>query len=313
MARPFRFGLQISLSSDSVVADAQAAEAAGFDVVTVADHIGPGLSPMLTLSAIATQTSTIRLGTFVINAALRNPVQLAWEATTLDHLSAGRFELGVGAGHTPAEFAALGIVKAPGRVRKLRLSESVDVMRQLFDGQAVTYRSDFFDIDNASLDVPVQDRLPILVGGNGDALLTHAGARADIVGLQGLGRTLEDGHRHTVNWSAEHLDQQVAAVAAGAAAENRDALPELNALVQVLEVSDGSDEGTEQLEEARSGLLDRVEGLTSEQLDYIPYALMGTVDEVAAKIEMCRERWGISYFVVRDCEAFAPVIERLRV
>lgn len=312
MAKPIRFGLQISLGSESPVDDAREAEAAGFDVVTVADHIGPGLSPMLALSAIAAQTSKIRLGTFVINAEFRNPVQLAWEAATLDHLSSGRFELGVGAGHTPAEFSALGIDKVAGRVRKARLRESVDVMRQLFDGETVTHRSEFFDIDQASLDVPVQDRLPILIGGNGDALLSHAGASADIVGLQGLGRTLEDGHRHTVNWSAEHLDQQVATVAAGAEASGRGNAPELNALVQVLEVSDGSEAGAKQLEEAQAGLLERVEGLSAEQLDYIPYALIGTVAEITEKIEACRERWGISYFVVRDREAFTPVIARLR-
>lgn len=312
MPPPFRFGLQISLGSESLIADAQAAEASGFDVVSVADHIGPGLSPMPALAAIATQTSSIRLGTFVINAEFRNPVQLAWEAATLDQLSAGRFELGVGAGHTPAEFAALGIDKVPAKVRKIRLAESVEIMRRLFDGQTVTHRSEFFDLDRASLDVPVQDHLPILVGGNGDALLDHAGRHADIVGLQGLGRTLEDGHRHTVNWSAGHLDQQVATVAGASRASGRDGGPELNALVQILEVSDGSDEGASQLEDARAGVLERVEGLTLEQLDYIPYALIGTVDEVASKIEMCRERWGISYIVVRDRAAFAPVIDRLR-
>ncbi len=312
MPKPLRFGLQVSLSSDSPIAEAQAAEASGFDIVTVADHIGPGLSPMMTLAAIAGQTSTIRLATFVINAEFRNPVQLAWDAATLDRLSDGRFELGVGAGHTPAEFAALGVNKAPGRVRKERLAESVEILRQLFDGKTVTHRSEFFDIDEAALDLPVQARLPILIGGNGDALLSHAGAHADIVGLQGLGRIREDGYRHDVNFSSAHLDQQVATVAAGTAASNRDSTPELNALVQVVEISDGSADGAAQLDDARAGLLERVEGLTAEQLDTIPYVLMGTVDEVVDKIKTCRDRWGISYFVVRDREAFAPVIERLR-
>ncbi len=320
MTTPFRFGLQISLDTDTYVEDAKAAEAAGFDVVTVADHIGPGLSPMLALSAIARETSTIRLGTFVINAEFRNPVQLAWEAATLDRLSDGRFELGIGAGHTPQEFAAIGMVKQPGRVRKERLMESVEIMRQLFDGKAVNHTSDFFDLRDASLDQPVQGRLPILVGGNGEALLRHAGAHADIIGLQGLGRTLEDGHRHTVNWSPEHLDAQVASVEAGAAQAGSSGAPggaestngERNALVQILEISDGSDADTARLDDVRDGLLERVEGLTADHLAVTPYALMGTLDEVVAKIEACRERWGISYFVVRDCEAFAPVIERFR-
>lgn len=311
---PFRFGLQIPLGS-SLIADAKAAESAGFDVVTVADHIGPGHSPMLALSAIAQSTTNIRLGTLVINAEFRNPVQLAWEAATLDHLCDGRFELGVGAGHTPAEFLAVGIEKQPGRVRKERLAQSVEVMRQLFDGETVVHRSDFFDLHEASLDRPVQERLPILVGGNGDALLRHAGTHADIIGLQGLGRTLEDGHRHTVNWSAGHLDDQIASVLSGVAdrdGDNANVDVELNALVQVVEISDGSPDEDKRVADARAGLLERVEGLTSEHLDITPYAMTGTVEQVADKLEACRERWGISYFVVRDCDAFAPVIEALR-
>ena len=88
---------------------ARRAEELGFDVVLTSDHVGPGLSPMVTLAAIATATTTIRLGTFVLNNDMRNPVQLAWEAVSLDRLSGGRFELGLGAGHTPHEYAETGI------------------------------------------------------------------------------------------------------------------------------------------------------------------------------------------------------------
>ena len=102
MGAGFRFGYQLSQEDESSpAAVARRAEELGFDVVLVSDHVGPGLSPLVALSAIAQATERIRLGTLVVNNDMRNPVQLAWEAATLDHLSEGRFELGVGAGHTP--------------------------------------------------------------------------------------------------------------------------------------------------------------------------------------------------------------------
>lgn len=103
-AQQIRVGHQLwpAGSIDELVAEAQAAEAAGFSTVIVPDHVNNTMmSPMVVLAAIARETESIRLGTFVINNEMRNPVQLAWESATLDRLSGGRFELGIGAGHTP--------------------------------------------------------------------------------------------------------------------------------------------------------------------------------------------------------------------
>ncbi len=102
MPRDFRFGLAIANGfADDPVAQARRAEDFGFDVAVVGDHIGPELAPMPTLAAIAVATYSIGLGTMVVNADVRNPVQLEWEAASINRLSNGRFELGVGAGHTP--------------------------------------------------------------------------------------------------------------------------------------------------------------------------------------------------------------------
>ena len=108
--RPFRFGLQLQADDPSeVAAEAAHAEMLGFDTVLVADHVGSDWSPTLSLAAAAAGTERIRLGTFVVNASLHNPLMLAREVATLDHLSGGRVELGLGAGHTPAEFDAAGV------------------------------------------------------------------------------------------------------------------------------------------------------------------------------------------------------------
>lgn len=279
------------------------AEELGFDTVLVADHVGPGPAPMVTLASIAAATSTIRLGTLVLNNDMRNPVQLAWEVASIDRLSDGRFELGLGAGHTPQEYAASGIGLDPAAVRKRRLAESVEIIRALVDGETVDFDGEHYQLHGAQIERARQDRLPILVGGNGERLLRHAGQWADIVGLQGLGRTLPDGHSHTVKWDPERLTTQVEQVRAGAG--DRFADIELNALVQVVEITGDRDA-------ALAAICDRVDGLEPHHAAEIPYLLVGTVAEIASHIERCRDRWGIGYFVVRELDAFAPVIELLR-
>lgn len=279
------------------------AEETGFDVVLQGDHIGPEYAPLPALAAMATATTTIRLGTLVLNADVRNPVQLAWEALSLDLLSDGRFELGIGAGHTPQEYEAMGIELRSAAQRKRRLMECVEVLRRLLDGQTVDYDGEFFRIRNAHVGHPVQERLPLLVGGNGSALLRHAGAHCEIIGLQGLGRTLEDGHRHDVRWSTDHLERQIEQVRSGAG--DRFEGIELNALVQTVDVTDDP-------EAAIRAICERVDGLTREDANAIPYLMIGTVNEIVEKLHRCRERWGISYFVVRDLDAFAPVVRAVR-
>lgn len=301
MTLPIRFACQYSgQGGEGPVAVATKAEAAGFDVFTLSDHVGPGVAPMPTLGAIAQATSSIRIGTFVLNATMRNPVQLAWEASTLDHLSDGRFELGLGAGHTPHEYEETGVERLPPIDRKAQLAEQIEIIRALLDGETVDHDGTHHHLRGASITPSVQKRLPILVGGNGAALLNHAGAHADIVGLQGLGRTLEDGHRHNVKWTSAHLDAQLEQVRSGAG--ERFGEIEFNALVQVMEIT-GDASG------AMGGLVERVDGLSPDDAAETPYALIGTVDEIVAKIGQCRDRWGISYFTVREVEAFAPVIE----
>lgn len=301
-ATTVRFGYQLADAHDPVAA-ARQAEDIGFDVVAVADHVGPGPSPLITLSAIAEATGRIRLATMVLNNDMRNPVQLAWEAATLDRLSDGRFELGLGAGHTPQEYAATGIAFDPPAARKSRLLESVGIIRRLLDGETVSFSGEHYRVEAARIDRARQERLPILVGGNGARLLAGAAETADIIGLQGLGRTLPDGHRHTVRWDPDRVTEQVEQVRAGAGARFADI--ELSALVQAVDI-------TAEREAALHRWCERVEGLTPDQARAVPYLLVGTVDEIAQQVLAARDRWGISYFVVRELEPFAPVIAAVR-
>src|SRR5919106_5827903 len=300
----FRFGFQLSPEHETdPIAAAQRAEEIGFDLVLVSDHVGDGMAPISVLAAVAQATEAIRLGTLVLNNDMRNPVQLAWEAATLDRLSGGRFELGLGAGHTPQEYAATDIDFQPPRVRKQRLAESVEVLRRLLSGEVVDYSGDHYSIEGARIGPPVQDRLPILVGGNGRELFAHAGAHADIIGLQGLGRTRSDGHRHTVKWDPDRLTIQIQQIRAGAGERFTDL--ELNALVQVVEITDDRDR-------ALAAICERVDGLYPDHAAQIPYLLVGTVEQIVDHIETCRDRWGITYYAVRELEGFAPIISAIR-
>ena len=140
----------------------------------------------------------------------------------------------------------------------------------------------------------------MLVGGNGARLLGAAGELADIVGLQGLGRTLEDGHRHEVKWTASHLDDQIAQVRAGAG--DRFADLELNALVQVFSITDDREAGLREI-------TDPWPTLSIEDASVIPYLMVGSIDEIVGHVHACRERWGITYFVVRALDEFAPILD----
>jgi probable F420-dependent oxidoreductase len=304
MTRRLRVGHQLSarIEGDPVAA-AVRAEELGFDIVVAADHVGPGWAPMPTLAAIAAVTDRIRLGTLVLNNDMRNPVQLAWETSTIDRLSGGRFELGLGAGHTPAEYDATGVARSAPADRKRRLAESVEIIRDLLDGKLVDHEGEHYRIHRAGIDRADQERLPILVGGNGAALLAHAGRHADVIGLQGLGRTREDGHSHEVKWSTQHLDEQIEQVRVGAGVRFDDI--EFNAMVQVVQI-------TGDREAALAKVVDRVEGLTMDDAASTPYLLIGSVDEIVLHMMTCNERWGISYFAVRELDDFAPVLRALR-
>ena len=302
--RPFRFGYQFRAgTADELRDQARRAEAAGFDVVSSWDHVGDSWTALLPLLAMAEATTRIRVAPMVLNNDLHHPVQLAAEIANLDHLTDGRVELGIGAGHAFTEYAAIGLPFDPPAVRKQRLAESVELLRRLLDGEEVTHEGEHYRLTAVSTMRSRQERLPILVGVNGRTALAHAARHADAIGLTMLGRTLEDGHHHEVRWAPELLDEVVAHVRRSAAPGSPG--PELNALVQVVQVTDFR-------QVAAEDLAAQVEGLSADDALRTPFLAIGTHDEIAEHLLECRRRWGISYVTVRDIEAFAPVIERLR-
>ena len=267
---------------------ARRAEAAGFEALYTADHPGSGAAPHVALAAAAAVTTRIKLGAYVVNAGVREPMLLAGDVATLDVVSGGRAILGIGAGHTPAEWRGVGRTRPDVNGRVDHCITVAETARALLAGRRV---------GDAFLDEPkpVQDKVPLLIGGGNTRLLRWAAEHADIIGLSGLGRTLQDGHQHEVRWRPDQIDAQIDLVR-GATVE---------ALVQHIELTD--DAGRVLAE--RFGPLDVGEA----ELAAAPYTLVGTAEEIVAKVRENERRWGITRYAVRApaIEVLGPLMSRL--
>jgi probable F420-dependent oxidoreductase len=304
--QPFRFGLQVAgaPSRRAWQGEARHAEELGFDTVVVPDHVADGLlSPMSALATMADATERLKVGTLVLNNDFRHPALLAREAATIDLLTEGRLELGLGAGHAAPEYTEIGVGFDPPAVRVARLEEAARLLRSLFDGEEVTCDGEHYHLVAHQL-FPVR-RPRFLIGGNGDRVLKVAASQADIVGFTGLGPTRPDGNRHVTEWEPRQIDRKVAIVRAAASGRlaTLDEI-ELNALVQHVEITTDRRTSAERIA-ARLGT-------DPEVILGAPYMLIGTVEEIVEQLHRARDRWGFSYFVTRDADATAPIIEALR-
>ncbi|MEU4214699.1 LLM class flavin-dependent oxidoreductase [Actinoplanes sp. NPDC026623] len=279
---------------------ARRAEELGFDTLTAADHPGSCAAPFVALAAAAAVTTRIRLGSYVSNAAVREPILLASDVATLDVVSGGRAVLGLGAGHTPAEWDAVGLSRPDVRGRVARCIAVAEATMALLAGEKVTVGTPELTMFGAELEKPrpVQERIPLTIGTANSRLLRWAGEHADTVGLTGFGRTLADGHGHEARWRLADVDAQVQLARDGGDAT-------LEALVQQFEITD--DAGAALAENA--GEL----GMSVTDLQAVPFVLVGTADEIVAAVRSHRERWGITRYAVRRpaMEALAPLLPRL--
>lgn len=306
--RPFRFGINVrTAGSYGEWADkARKVEALGYAVLLVPDHLADLFAPMLGLAAAAAVTTRLRVGTGVLNNDFRHPVLVAREAATLDVLSGGRLELGLGAGHMQSEYEQAGLGFDPGATRVERLAESVVLVKRLFEGEGVTFAGRHYRVTGHAIHPrPVQrPRPPIFIGGNAPRLLSVAAREADIVGFTGImfrrgGREVD-----VSDFRATVVDERVQLVRETAG--DRFEQLELNALVQRVIVTD------DRRKEA-AALTGPISRLTPDEIFASPYVLMGTVDQMVADLEARRARWGISYIMTHETfmDALAPVIARL--
>lgn len=310
----FRFGVinEHPMGREGWIAHVRRAEALGYATFLIRDHFVPDFfgdqfAPFAALMAAACATTTLRVGTIVIDNDYRHPVHLAKEAATLDLLSGGRLELGLGAGWLQKEYEQAGLqYDAPG-VRITRLAEALTVLKGLFADGPLTFRGEHYAIDRLEgFPKPAQrPRPPILIGGGNRRILRLAGREADIVGI--LTTSVASGT--VVDATNERLpaavDQKIAWVREGAG--ERFPAIELSLIPGVALTDDRRGRATRLI--AGRGW----SGVGVEDVLAMPSLLIGTEEEVVADLLARRERYGFSYYIVADgdMEAFAPLVARL--
>lgn len=292
MHRPFRFGV-VAASAPSRTAwitTARRVEELGYATLLIPDRptIG-GLAPLTALAVAAGATTSLRIGSYVFCNEYRHPVLLAREAATLDLLSEGRFELGLGAGVGPSEFQQLGIPFANAGTRVGHLEETLQMMKQLFTEEMVNFTGKYYTItEMKGYPRPVQKpHMPILVAGAGERMLKLAAREADIIAI---GSRIT---RQGLDPADASLEQKIAWIKE--AAGKRFADLELSQTVYDLVITDS---GTDLSSQAGG--------------PPIPKRPLQTEQAIAHLLEQ-RDRYGFSYLQVYEgqVENFAPVVARL--
>jgi len=305
--RKFRFGVQTAGATSGAQwrERARKVEALGYSTLYMPDHfIDTELAPMIGIAMAAEATETLRIGTLVLGNDYKHPAVVAKEFATLDVLSGGRVEAGIGAGWQKIDYDALGFSYDRPGMRIERLEEALAIFKGAWGDQPFSLDGKHYTIkDYNGIPKPAQQPLPILVGGGGEKLLKLAGREANIVGINPnlrKGEVSSDAVHDTV---AAMTKQKVEWVREGAGSRFDDL--ELQIRYFVCAITDD-----------RRGLAEAVAGgfgLDADTALESGVALVGTVDECCDLLVQRREEWGVSYVVVGDdqAEAFAPVVERM--
>jgi probable F420-dependent oxidoreductase len=302
---PFRFAVHAShaASGKDWLDKARRIEALGYEALLVTDHLGRQLSPMAAMGAAAAVTSRLRIGAYVFANDFRHPLIVAREAATLDLLSNGRFELGLGAGWRPDDYRQLGYAYSrPGR-RIDRLEEAISLIKRLLSGERVTHRGEHYRLDGAVVAPrPVQRPHPtIIMGGGGPRILRLAAREADIVGLiPGFSPT----GRPIMTDATETAAERKVAVIREAAGARFDSLILDVFVADAGMIGSGSPLPASLLTAGKAAAT----GLMAS-----PYLLYGTLGQLRERLERRRARIGISAYSIPEgaIERMAPLVEAM--
>lgn len=305
--RPIRFGTGGGRVADRarLVAAARRAEDIGYSTFSMADHFHMPFSPVIALAAVADATTTLRITQTVLAHDFRHPAVLAKDMATLDVMSDGRVEVGLGAGWMQSEYEQAGIRFDPAGIRIARLEEYLIVLKGLFGDGPFSFAGDHFSI--AALDgtpKPVQrPGPPILIGGGGEKLLAVAARQADII--QVMPRMTPPGQPiDPAQFSAAAYRRKINHIKAVAG----DRFPEIELGAQLLVAAVTNDVDTALSEFAAT------HGISTEGLQASPLVAVGSLNEVCDKLLGVRDEYGISYFACpygAKPSSLAPIIEKL--
>ncbi|MFI6511521.1 TIGR03621 family F420-dependent LLM class oxidoreductase [Streptosporangium sp. NPDC050855] len=303
MDRPFRFAAVIreAVSARDWAEKARRLEDSGFDVLLVPDHlVGPRFAPVAAMTAAACATGRLRVGTLVLADDLRRPEVLAEQAATVDLLSEGRLELGLGTGWTAADYASAGLAFEPPGVRVDRLAEAVAVLKGLWAEGPFTFHGEHYRITGPERSPRPWSRPHprLLLGGGDPRLLGLAAREADVVDIGT--RVRADG----TGTGTDGADGGRAAFLAGIDVVRRaagDRYDRIELGTGVHRVGARRREGSW----SAAGSFHR---------DETPRVLLGTRHDIADTLRHWRDAHDVSYFVLhheRDLDAFTPVVQEL--
>jgi probable F420-dependent oxidoreductase len=313
MTRPFRFAVITSKVPDANAwrARARRAEELGYSTLLMPDHFQDQLAPLTALATAAAVTERLRVGTLVFDNDYRHPVVLAKELATLDLLTGGRVEVGMGAGWKRSDYDEAGMpYDAPG-IRIDRMVEAIDIMRALWQStEPVHYAGKHYRIDGAvGTPAPSSPGGPALcIGGGGRRLLSIAARVADIVAVNATMTSGKLDASVAATASPAAFDEKLGWVRDAAAACGRSDDIELQCHCAFVSVTTSDDE--------RDSILTAMApafGCDVADARDIPLTMIGSVSDIVETVQRRRDRWGFSYTVVPDdaMEAFAPVVAEL--
>ena len=313
MTPPFRFAVNVAKAETGAAwrATARRAEELGYDALLIVDHLGRQLAPVPALAAAADATTRLRVGSFVFSNDYRNPVMLAKELATLDVLSGGRLEIGLGAGWMTSDYAKLGIRYDPPAVRVERLFEATLLMQRLLTEDEVDHRGKHYTVKVALWPRPVQrPRPPFMIGGGGPRIQAFAARNAEIVALSP--QVDERGRPKLATLAAGAVERRVARIRE--LAGERAASLELNAIVFDAAVANDESGIAARLEAFFKGTAaSAIRTLAGGGPDESPFFLYGSRGAIVRRLRAQRERLGISYVAIPGAamEDFAPVVKEL--
>jgi probable F420-dependent oxidoreductase len=302
--RTFRFGVHAAVAPTMSAWRDQArmAEDLGYSTLYVSDHLGAQFGPLVATTVAAEATSTLHVGTVVLNNDLRNPVVLAKEIATLGLAAEGRVEVGFGAGWLRSDYEQAGIEFDKPAVRVDRLAESVAVMKRLWSEGQASFAGKYHTVRDARCDPRPESPPRVIIGGGSRRILSLAANQADIVGVNTslasgvnvsdlASQATFDHYDRCLAWMREaapdrfdSIELQIMAFATRVVASRRAAVRTASML-----------------------------GLPGEDALELPIVLIGTAEELCERLLERRKRWGFTNIVVpaEATESFAPVVAQL--
>jgi probable F420-dependent oxidoreductase len=280
-------------------------ESLGYSTLYITDHFGDQLSPVAALMSAADATSTLRVGSLVFDNDYRHPVVLAKEAATLDLLSDGRLDFGLGAGWLATDYEQTGIPFDPPGTRIERMAEALQIIKAFFAGGSVSFTGKHYKIAGVeAMPSAVQKpHPPIILGGGGRRMLRLAAREADIVSIN---YKLSEGriNRKLISTGqADATDEKLGWIKEAAA--DRLSEIELSVSIFVANVTDDRD--------ALAAAMASGSGSEPSAVLETPHFLIGTVEQMIEDLQARRERYGISYVIVPGevAQSLAPIVKRL--